>query len=136
VNQIERLLGRYGSLIDEVLALIADDPTLAQPLPGGADYLRAESVYAVTHEGARHLEDVLARRTRISIESWDRGTEAAAMVAELIGDRLGWGAERRRTEVENYLERVHAELESQRQPDDSTADAVRLAAPDIVPVTG
>ena len=49
------------------------DPTLGEPLPGAEDYLRVEVVYAATHEGARHLDDVLARRTRISIETWDRG---------------------------------------------------------------
>ena len=50
---------------------------LATVLPEGAeDYLAAEVVYAVTHEGARHLDDVLTRRTRISIETFDRGTRS------------------------------------------------------------
>ena len=34
---------------------------LGEPLPGAEHYLRAEVLYAVTHEGARHLDDVLAR---------------------------------------------------------------------------
>ncbi len=72
---------RYGSLIDELLDDGPADPTLRDPLPGADDYLRVEALYAVTHEGARHLEDVLARRTRISIESWDRGVERAETVA-------------------------------------------------------
>ena len=59
VARIEHLLNRYGSLTDEVLALIAQDPELAEPLPGADDYLAAEVVYAATHEGARHLDDVL-----------------------------------------------------------------------------
>src|ERR1700691_3660457 len=57
----------------EVLNLMAAEPGLRRPLAGADDYLRAEVVYAVTHEGARHLDDVLARRTHVSIESWDRG---------------------------------------------------------------
>ena len=48
-----------------------------RPLAGADDYLRAEVVYAASHEGARHLDDVLARRTHISIETWDRGVSVA-----------------------------------------------------------
>jgi len=133
-EQVQRLLGRYGSLIGELLEMISEDPSLAQPLPDGGGYLRVEVAYAATHEGAQHLDDVLARRTRISIETWDRGVTAAADVAELMGDRLGWDADRRRVEVETYRERVRAELESQQQPDDHAADASRLSAPEIVAV--
>src|SRR5690606_6328883 len=74
VGRIEHLLNRFGSLTPEVLDLIAEQPDLAEPLGGADDYLRAEVVYGVTHEGARHLDDVLARRTRISIETFHRGT--------------------------------------------------------------
>ncbi len=46
VARIEHLLHRYGSLIGEVLDLIAADPGLGKPLAGADDYLRAEVVYA------------------------------------------------------------------------------------------
>jgi glycerol-3-phosphate dehydrogenase len=130
--RVEHLLNRYGSLTDELLALIAADPSLGEPLTGADDYLRAEAVYAASHEGARHLEDVLTRRTRISIETFDRGTRSAREAAELIAPVLGWDAARVDREVEHYRKRVEAERESQRQPDDLTADAARLGAPDIV----
>ena len=55
VARIEHLLGRYGTLIDELLAMIAEDRTLAEPLTGAEDYLRVEVVYACTHEGARQV---------------------------------------------------------------------------------
>jgi glycerol-3-phosphate dehydrogenase len=134
VARVEHLLRRYGSLVHDVLALVVQDPSLAQPLPSSDDYLRAEVVYAVAAEGALHLDDVLARRTRISIESWDRGVEAAPVVAELMAAVLGWSAEQRAREVEHYLARVQAERDAQAQPDDLTADAARLGAPDIVPL--
>jgi glycerol-3-phosphate dehydrogenase len=134
VARIDHLLGRYGSLIHEVLDIIAADQSLAHPLPGVDDYLLAEVVYAVTHEGARHLDDVLARRTRASIEAWDRGVSAAPVVAELMAGPLGWDEVHKRTEIEHYRARVAAERESQEQPDDATADAARLGAADIVPV--
>jgi glycerol-3-phosphate dehydrogenase len=132
VVRVEHLLNRYGSLAEEVLALIAEDPSLAAPLGGADDYLRAEVVYAAGHEGALHLDDVMTRRTRISIETFDRGTRSAREVAELMAPVLGWDAERMEREVEHYEKRVEAERESQRQPDDLTADAARLGAPDIV----
>ncbi|HEY1627410.1 MAG TPA: glycerol-3-phosphate dehydrogenase/oxidase [Streptosporangiaceae bacterium] len=131
VARVEHLLNRYGSCVHEVLDSIRSDPSLAVPLPGADDYLAAEARYAVTHEGARHLDDVLTRRTRISIESWDRGVSAAPVVASLMADVLGWGEEEKKREIELYLARVAAERESQTQPDDATAEAARLEAPDI-----
>jgi len=130
--RIEHLLNRYGVLTDELLDLIRERPELLEPLPGADDYIGAEVVYAASHEGALHLEDVLARRTRISIEAWDRGVSAAPVAAALMGAELGWDQARIDNEVANYLKRVSAELESQQQPDDESADRVRLEAPDIV----
>jgi len=132
--RVEHLLHRYGTLVHELLALLAEDPTLAEPLPGADDYLRVEVVYAVTAEGARHLDDVLTRRTRASIETWDRGAAAAPVVAALMAPLLGWDAAHEALEVEHYLARVAAERQAQEQPDDETADAARLGAPDVVPV--
>ncbi|WP_285040807.1 glycerol-3-phosphate dehydrogenase/oxidase [Plantibacter sp. LMC-P-059a] len=131
--RIEHLLNRYGVLTDELLDLLKEDPTLAEPLPGADDYIGAEVVYAASHEGALHLDDVLARRTRISIEAWDRGVSAAPVAAKLMGGVLGWDEERIAKEVSYYLERVTAERASQEQPNDEAADRVRLEAPDIVP---
>ncbi|TDU84049.1 glycerol-3-phosphate dehydrogenase [Kribbella voronezhensis] len=132
VARIEHLLNRYGALIDEVLALVEKDPSLGEQLPGTQDYLKAEIVYGATNEGARHLDDVLARRTRISIEAWDRGVEAADAAARLMAPILGWDEETVDREVSFYQQRVQSERDSQDQPDDESADKVRLGAPDIV----
>ncbi|MGY3262786.1 glycerol-3-phosphate dehydrogenase/oxidase [Frigoribacterium sp. 2355] len=129
--RIEHLLNRYGTTTDEILDLIRDDPSLAEPLPGADDYIRAEVVYAASHESALHLEDVLARRTRISIEAWDRGESAAPVAAKLMAGVLGWSDDEAEAEVANYLKRVAAERASQLEPDDESADRVRLEAPDI-----
>ena len=130
--RIEHLLNRYGVLTDELLDLLRERPELDEPLPGADDYIAAEVVYAATHEGALHLDDVLARRTRISIEAWDRGVSAAPVVAKLMASELGWDAARIDREVDTYLKRVAAERESQEQPDDLSADRTRLSAPEIV----
>jgi glycerol-3-phosphate dehydrogenase len=133
--RVEHLLNRYGVLTDELLDMIRERPELGDALPGADDYIGAEVVYAATHEGALHLEDVLARRTRISIEAWDRGVSAAPVAAALMAEALGWDDERRDNEINNYLKRVAAERESQEQPNDESADRVRLEAPDIVAAT-
>ncbi len=132
VARIEHLLNRYGALIEEVLQLVEEDPSLGEQLPGTQDYLKAEIVYAAKAEGARHLDDILARRTRISIEAWDRGVEAAESAARLVAPVLGWDEATIEREVSFYLRRVQSERDSQDQPDDESADKVRLEAPDIV----
>ncbi len=130
--RIEHLLNRYGVLTDELLDMIRATPSLGNPLPGADDYLEAEVVYAARFEAALHLEDVLARRTRISIEAWDRGVSAAPVAARLMGAELGWDDARIQREIDFYLERVAAERASQLEPDDESADRVRLEAPDVV----
>jgi glycerol-3-phosphate dehydrogenase len=129
--RIEHLLNRYGVMTDELLDLIRARPDLAEPLPGADDYIGAEVVYAASAEGALHLEDVLARRTRISIEAWDRGVSAAPVAAGLMGGVLGWDRARIDAEVANYVARVEAERASQEQPDDASADRVRVAVADV-----
>jgi len=131
VARVEHLLNRYGSCVHELLDMIREDPSLATPLPGADDYLAVEARYAVTHEGARHLDDVLTRRTRISIEAWDRGADAAPTVAGLMAGVLGWSEEDKGREIKLYLARVAAERDSQTKPDDAAAKAARLEAPDI-----
>jgi glycerol-3-phosphate dehydrogenase len=129
--RVEHLLGRYGGLVDELLALTADRPTLAEPLPGAEDYLGVEVAYAASNEGALHLDDVLTRRTRISIETFDRGVSAARPAAELMAGELGWDDARVDTEVDHYLRRVEAERQSQRARTDREADEARVRAPEL-----
>jgi glycerol-3-phosphate dehydrogenase len=128
---IDHLLDRYGSLITEVLALVADRPELAEPIPGAQAYLKAEAVYAVQAEGALHLEDVLVRRTRISFEEADGGLEAARTVAELIAPELGWNEQTRSHELDTYRARVDAERAAHLEVTEEAAGEVRARAPEI-----
>lgn len=90
VARVEHLLNRYGSAADDLLQLVTDRPHLGQPLPGAEDYLQAEIVYAVTHEDATDLTDLLVRRTRVSIDTADGGATAAPFAAALAAAPLGW----------------------------------------------
>ena len=100
-GRVDHLLARYGARVDDLLALVDARPELAEPLEGAEDHLAAEIVYAVTHEAARHLDDVLTRRTRISIETFDRGVAAATPAALLMGVELGWDEARIEDEVDH-----------------------------------
>jgi len=131
VTQIEHLLSRHGSRVAELLDRIRERPELGEPIEGAESYLAVEAHYATAHEGALHLDDVLTRRTRISIETFDRGLAAARPIARLMGEVLGWDEATRAREIRHYQARVAAERESQEQPDDRTADAARLGAPDV-----
>lgn len=131
--RIHHLLNRYGSLIGDVLAYAKNEPELLEPIAAAPSYLKVEAVYAAAEEGALHLDDILARRTRIAIEYVHRGVDCAEQVAALAAPVLGWDAETTAREVANYCARVRAEIESQQQPDDESADALRAAAPESRP---
>jgi len=133
VARIEHLLHRYGSLTPELLDLVETEPGLGRPVTGADDYLRAEIVYAASHEGARHLDDVLGRRTHIAIETPDHGTAALAEIADLMARPLGWDTHQVAREVGHYRAVVAAEQASQDAETDADADAIRDSVPDIVP---
>jgi glycerol-3-phosphate dehydrogenase len=99
---IDHLLRRYGSLTSEVLDAIRDDRSLASPLEGSDHYLKGEISYAVTHEGALHLEDVLTRRTHVSIQTTDHGARAARHAADVVAPLLGWGPDRVKEELDEF----------------------------------
>lgn len=106
---VDRLVHRYGALTDEVLSPAREDRRWAEPVAGAPGYLAAEYRYAVTHEGALTLQDVLARRTHVSVETPDGGAEAAPAVAEILAAHLGWDAEERSAAVKEYREWIRAE---------------------------
>ncbi|MDD4868641.1 MAG: glycerol-3-phosphate dehydrogenase/oxidase, partial [Mycobacterium sp.] len=99
--RVRHLLDRYGSLVGDVLALGDEQPDLLGPIQDAPGYLRVEARYAATAEGALHLEDVLARRTRISIEYAHRGVDCAREVADVVAPVLGWTAADVEREVAN-----------------------------------
>jgi len=106
---LEHLLRRYGSEIDVLIDAIQRRPELGRPLPGAEDYLGVEVWFAVVHEAATQLRDVLARRTRIAMETWDGGAEAAGAVAHLMAGELGWDDAETSRQISRYLRRAAAD---------------------------
>ena len=132
--RLDHLLHRYGSLLRELTEAVDAEPGLGKPLVGAPAYLRAEVAYAVTHEGALHLDDVLMYRTRLNYEQADRGLGAVEEIADIMAPLLGWDEATRTREIAAYRERAEAEAAAELEPDDESAEQVRLRAADIAPL--
>jgi glycerol-3-phosphate dehydrogenase len=102
-STILHLLERYGSLFNEVLEPAILDKSWSKQIVENLPYLRAEILYAVTHEGARSIDDVLSRRTRISFEASDQGTSIVEEVGEIISRVLGWNKTQTQASIDDYL---------------------------------
>jgi glycerol-3-phosphate dehydrogenase len=131
---VDHLLHRYGANIRDLAELAQQQPDLARPLEHAPAYLRAEIVYAMTHEGALHLDDLMLHRTRMVYEYPDEAMDALPEVAELAASTLGWSQEQTDRELRIYRERAAADAAAAREPDDASASRVREAAPEVVPL--
>ncbi|MBI2191457.1 MAG: glycerol-3-phosphate dehydrogenase/oxidase [Planctomycetes bacterium] len=93
---------RYGPGCRIVEELAASDPRWASSLVPGLPYRRADVRYAVEHEMAMTLEDVLVRRVPLFYEDRGHGLACASEVAEVLGDALGWGPQAREEQARRY----------------------------------
>ncbi|GAB2451021.1 glycerol-3-phosphate dehydrogenase/oxidase [Xylanimonas ulmi] len=128
---VDHLLHRYGADVADLVDLCEADPSLARPLEHAPAYLRAEIHYGVSHEGALHLEDVLAHRTRLVYEVPDAGLAALPEIAQIVAPLLGWDDTTTQAEIAAYRARVEAYGTAATQDDDASAQAARLSAGDI-----
>lgn len=120
----ERLVNRYGSLASEVIDLIDEFPDLGELLHGTSDMLKAEIAYAVLAEDARHLEDVMVRRSRLSIEHSEAGKSCVHQVSEIMAKILGWNERQLASEREQYFQLADLEQEASNLPTDQEANEV------------
>ncbi len=104
-EDVEHILAAYGGESREVVRYAQGEELRRRVVPS-LPYVWAEIAYAVDHEMALHLEDVLVRRTGVMYEDPDHGLEVAREVASFVGARLGWDEERRRREEEAYARAV------------------------------
>ncbi len=107
------LAGRHGSDFIQVLAELRPGDLDA---PRRTVCLRLQTRYAVRHELARRLADVLVRRTPEFLFSADNGRDLAAAVAADMAELLGWGPERTQAELAAYLDQV-GQMQAWRRPD-------------------
>jgi glycerol-3-phosphate dehydrogenase len=106
---VGHLAERYGSRLDEVLGHVGRDPALGAPIVPTLPDPRAEVVTAVEDEWALTLEDVLRRRTRVALCDEANGKAAAASVADLMAEPLGWTPEAAHAAADAYTSTVDAD---------------------------
>ena len=111
-DSVRHLLNRYGSLISEILEIIKQEPKLAKPVTKDLPYLKAEIYYAVSHEGARSVDDVLSRRTRLAFEAPNSAMDLVDDVAAIIAPVLGWTAKQKKDSINAYFDIAEREIES------------------------
>jgi glycerol-3-phosphate dehydrogenase len=92
----------YGDHSADIEKLMAEKPSLANPLDPRLPYTRAEILWICRNEMPFNVEDILARRTRSLFlnarASAEVATEVAAMMAEVFGYDLKWQKE----QIESY----------------------------------
>ena len=92
----------YGTDYPELTKLADADPQLKKLLHPRLAYQEVEVVWAVRHDMARTVEDVLARRTRALLLDTRASIEAAPRVAEILAAELGKDAQWQKEEVTRY----------------------------------
>jgi len=100
-RSVDRLVDVYGRRALEVVASAGGDAELLAVVDEPSGAIGAELLFAVRHEFARGLADVMARRTMLAFEP-DHALPSLDRIAALLGDRLGWDEQRRKEEVEDY----------------------------------
>lgn len=132
---VENLVLYYGSRIDEVLATADERPgereTLLRRLAPNWPVIAVQIVHAIRHEMARHLSDVLFRRTGLGTLG-SPGFPAISAVVEVMARELGWNE----TDIANEIAEANRYFETQtptpRENDmrgASLAEATRGARP-------
>ncbi len=127
----DRLVNRYGSMAPDVVALVDGNPQWKELLPGSTNVHGFEIAYAVLAEDARHLDDVVVRRTRMAMEQFDSGRAALDTIADIMANLLGWKGEQRSAEIERYLTHLQLEEDALSFATDREADAVLRTAPSV-----
>ncbi len=104
------LVERHGTQARDVVAL-GRDLDLLRPLADDISQLEAEVAWAVRHELALGLDDVLSRRMRLSMARRDRCAGIAPRVAAIMAAELGWDGARQAAEVNAYLATARREYD-------------------------
>jgi glycerol-3-phosphate dehydrogenase len=90
----------YGTEANRIQELASGDSALANYMVDGEKNLMAEAIYALKYERAVRLADILSRRTRLAVFSWQATRKAALSIAEALEPYTGWNAQE---EVQHFL---------------------------------
>ena len=101
-----RLIRTYGGLTDRVLAYGKKSPEMLKPISKDCPVLLAEVFHSMDYELGCTMDDILVRRTSLSLIADDQGLGVAERISELMGAELGWSSARRHAEVEAFVHSV------------------------------
>ncbi|MEO6027962.1 MAG: glycerol-3-phosphate dehydrogenase/oxidase [Candidatus Binatia bacterium] len=104
-----RLIATYGSDALDVVRH-ADGPDALATFSTEIPLSAAEVQYAIRHEMAQTLVDVLERRSRLAYFATEAARAAAPRVADIAAGELGWDAHRTAHEVESFTRECDARL--------------------------
>ena len=115
METINHLVCTYGSNFKVILSAIKERPYLAEQVASNSFVTKAEIVYAIRHEMALTLADVIQRRTELGSVGLP-SIITLQTCAEIMGDELGWDLEKQQIEIDaviqkyplNQIERVAA----------------------------
>lgn len=96
-------LSLYGSDEEAIKGLMAENSSLSKLLSHDVDITEAQVIWAVRHEMARTVEDVLARRTRILFINAQVALDLAPKVAEIMKTELGQDDEWETDQVNSFV---------------------------------
>lgn len=103
-SKAERLVGLYGTEAAQVVALGAE------PLQAEGSVLRGEVLWAMQHEAAQNLEDILYRRTRAALYLPTEAVDIVLPVADMMAAELGWSERHKAQEIERVKVLLNADL--------------------------
>ena len=100
---------RYGTEARFVTDILHADPGLQRPIVEGLPHSEAEIVYAVRHELACTVDDVLSRRIRARLMARDASGRAATRVGEILQAELGLSPSETAQQVSSYRAAIEHE---------------------------
>jgi glycerol-3-phosphate dehydrogenase len=107
---VEHLGHSYGSEARQILDLIAHDPTLARQLIDDLPYIAAEVIYGCRAEMAMTPNDILMRRTSITLEDKQRGLGIVDEVASLMAHEHNWSLSEQQEKARSYRETMQTQV--------------------------
>jgi glycerol-3-phosphate dehydrogenase len=100
-QSVARLVALYGERARDVVALAQGDPSLLATVHEATGAIGAEMVFAMRHEFAASLADVMARRVLLAFAP-GHGLESIGAIADLMARTFCWDSARRAAEIRDY----------------------------------
>jgi glycerol-3-phosphate dehydrogenase len=124
------LASKFGTAAERIVSLENESAELMQPIVAGYPAIWAEVVYAIRHEMAATVEDVLARRIGLQLFSWRDAIEAAPTIGLLLAKEMDWSTHQTRTAVTEYRAKIDRYLTmAGLKVQESEGDSKKVAMP-------